>query len=255
MEWNLAKYIYAIFIGGKQGRIEACMLTRNDCIGSILNFECCTMPFRFLFRFLCAIFTLLWFSVFLFFGFRNLFVPRLSSYFLFQFLFFLVLGVLFHRPLRQCRCRILCVKICQQKFNYTLHSLFLLLLLLLLCVPRLCVAFFAAISLTGRLLPSLSLSLSAYNCYNMAGCLFMAATAVHLLPRYAPPHPPSFAASMPLLSPFLSPLHGEKIWVNRRHGHAEIFVSLRSLKQTFWDCRISFLNNSLNFFRAFWPHC
>lgn len=151
----------------------------------------------------------------------------------FFFCFFLVLGVLFHRPLRQCRCRILCVKICQQKFNYILHSLFLLLLLLLLCVPRLCVAFFAAISLTGRLLPSLSLSLSAYNCYNMAGCLFMAATAVHLLPRYAPPHPPSFAASMPLLSPFLSPLHGEKIWVNRRHGHAEIFVSLRSLKQTF----------------------
>lgn len=151
----------------------------------------------------------------------------------FFFCFFLVLGVLFHRPLRQCRCRILCVKICQQKFNYILHSLLLLLLLLLLCVPRLCVAFFAAISLTGRLLPSLSLSLSAYNCYNMAGCLFMAATAVHLLPRYAPPHPPSFAASMPLLSPFLSPLHGEKIWVNRRHGHAEIFVSLRSLKQTF----------------------
>jgi len=61
-------------------------------------------------------------------------------------------------------------------------------------------------SLSGRLLPSQSLSLSAYNCYNMAGCLFMAATAVHLLPRYAPPRPPPFAVPIPFLSLFFHPL-------------------------------------------------
>lgn len=91
MEWNLAKYIYAIFIGDKQGRIEACMLTRNDCIGSILNFECCTMPFRFLFRFLCAIFTLLWFSVFQVFFFLVFVTSSFLAYhrtFYFSFFFF-----------------------------------------------------------------------------------------------------------------------------------------------------------------------